>query len=432
MVIDIPLNYKAEDTPWHLDVLASKARHKVLVCHRRARKTTLCVTHAIRRKFSDPRNVLYLAPYSDQCRKMIWEAPNMMQRFLPPEIWDNRHDTSMKLKTPNGGFLYCGGADNFDSFRGLEIGTIILDEFDDMDPKLWSEVLSPIIEVGGGEVWFAGTLKGRSNLWDKLQYALNSGDPDWQGVLLSAETSGVIPPAVLEQIKKTTPKAVYEQEYLCKPITSGSQVFRDPRSLVKAVAFDRQHRHRIGIDLAKRSDFTVITNVDVSLPQFAVLQQERFNKIDWSIQRGMIEASWHRHNSPHGFVDATGVGDPMAETLEKTCPGLLGYRFTGPSRESLISNLVMVMEEKRITLPDDDGLISELESFRWVASKEDASPTDSRVKYRAEAPSSMHDDRVMSLALACWELPTRQEFYYGDDNRVQRNRGATRSEYAQQ
>jgi hypothetical protein len=121
----------------------------------------------------------------------------------------------------------------------------------------------------------------------------------------------------------------------------------------------------------------------------------------------MISAAYHRLNRPEGFIDATGVGDPIAETVEKSCPGIVGYRFTGPSREALISNLVMVMEERRITLPDDDGLMAEIESFMWIASKQDASPTDTRVKYRAEAPAGTHDDRVMSLALACWELPDR-------------------------
>jgi hypothetical protein len=332
----------------------------------------------------------------------------MLQNFMPPEVWKERNNSEMKCPTPNGGFLYVSGSDNYEAFRGMDIGYLALDEWDDQDPKLWNEVFLPILGVNGGKATIIGTLKGKADLWNKLQYALTSGDPNWYGLLLKASESGIVPKDVLTEIERTMPRSTYQQEFECEPLADGSVVFREPRRLVKAgIAQDAAHRHRMGVDLAKHSDFTVITLVDVSLPRFAVLPQRRFNKIEWSIQRGMIEAEYFKANNPDGHYDSTGIGDVIGEEIEKTCKRLKGYRFTGPSREELINNLVLVMENDRITLPDDDGLMAELEAFRWVANRADASPTDSRVKYRAEAPASMHDDRVMSLALSCWELPDK-------------------------
>jgi hypothetical protein len=409
MEITIPRNFDPRETPWYLEVLDSPARWKVLTCHRRARKTTLAAAELVRHKFRDAGNVLYLAPYREQARKLVWEAPAMLQKFLPPEVWAGRNNTDMKLETPNGGHLYVSGADNYESFRGMDLRYVVFDEWDDQDPDLWPNVFQPILGVNGGKALFIGTLKGKADLWAKLQYSLTSGDPEWYGRILKASESGIIPPSVLESIRRTMPESAFMQEFECEPMASGSAVFREARSLVlpKAAPFHPQHRYRMGADLAKRRDFTVIAAVDISDPRFPVIPLERFNGIDWSVQRRMIEAAYRRMNRPVGFVDSTGVGDPIVEDLEKSCPNLSGYRFTGPSREELLNNLMIVIENRRIALPPDEGLMAELESFRWVPNRRTDGP-DSRVKWRAEAAPGMTDDRVMALALACWGLPDRQ------------------------
>jgi hypothetical protein len=378
-----------------------------LVCHRRARKTTFACAELVRQKFLSGRNVLYLAPYREQARKLVWEAPNMLQKFVPPEVWERRNNSEMKLPTPNGGFLYVSGSDNYEAFRGMDLGFVVFDEWDDQDPKLWPEVFLPILGVNGGRALFIGTLKGHADLWAKLQYALTSGDGNWYGLDLKASQSGIIPEAVLAEIRKTMPKATYEQEFENRALADGAAVFRDPARLVvsPSLELDRSHRFRMGIDLAKRVDWTVISAIDMSAERPTLLPQRRFNGIDWSVQKSIIEAEWHRHGMARGFIDSTGVGDPIAEDVEKSCPGLRGFRFTSVSRERLISNLMLVMEQGRVALPPDDGLIAELEAMRWVANRKDADPSDTRVRFRAEVPSGMTDDRIMSLALACWEMP---------------------------
>ena len=407
MEIEIPCNYRAHETPWHLDVLNSDAQFRVLVCHRRARKTTLACAELVRQKFKTSSNVLYLAPYREQARKLIWEAPNMLQNFVPPDVWAKRNNSEMKLPTPNGGYLYVSGSDNYEAFRGMELSFVVFDEWDDQDPKLWNEVFLPILGVNGGRAIFIGTLKGHADLHAKLNYAMTSDDPNWFGMNLKASESGIVPESVLEEIRKTMPRSTYMQEFENVALADGTAVFKDPGRLVKepSMELDRGHQFRLGIDLAKRVDWTVISAIDMCAEKPTLLPQRRFNGIDWSMQKGLIEAEWYRHNMAQGFIDSTGVGDPIAEDIEKSCPGIEGFKFTAGSREQLISNLVMIMENDRLVLPPDDGLIAELEAFRWVANRKGADPTDTRVKFRAEVPSGMTDDRVMSLALACWQMP---------------------------
>jgi len=92
------------------------------------------------------------------------------------------------------------------------------------------------------------------------------------------------------------------------------------------------------------------------------------------------------------YLDATGVGDPVAEQVRNCEP----FVFTQRSRDELISNLIVLVEQKRLLLPASNTILrDELRFF-------------SRVRHgmsvRPEAPEGKYDDCVMSLALACWAM----------------------------
>jgi hypothetical protein len=73
----------------------------------------------------------------------------------------------------------------------------------------------------------------------------------------------------------------------------------------------------MGVDLARRMDFTVITVIDASLTPPEVVYIDRFNQIDWSVQVQRIKAAVERFRVGHVIVDQTGVGDPIVEQLQK-------------------------------------------------------------------------------------------------------------------
>ncbi|MFA5197770.1 MAG: hypothetical protein WC437_05130, partial [Patescibacteria group bacterium] len=61
-----------------------------------------------------------------------------------------------------------------------------------------------------------------------------------------------------------------------------------------------------------------------------------------------------------------------------------------------VEKLTIFIEQKHVTIPNNNILIDELEAFGYQL-------TDAgNVKY--SAPQGLHDDAVMSLALAVWGL----------------------------
>jgi phage FluMu gp28-like protein len=228
----------------------------------------------------------------------------------------------------------------------------------------------------------------------------------------------------LDEIRRNTPQALFEQEYMCEFLEGAGQFFRR----IKQNTYDpnkplpEHGDFQLGVDLAKYQDWTVIT--PFSLNHFIAYPQERFNQVDWNLQKAKIEAAARRFSDALIWPDATGVGDPIVEDLKAR--GLRiggenneGFKFTETSRQNLLNNLALLLEQDKIRIPDDEGLITELESFRYEL-------TD-KGKIKVTVPEGMHDDRVMSLALSVWGVrePIRPDPYAVGrilDNRAQANK----------
>jgi hypothetical protein len=138
-----------------------------------------------------------------------------------------------------------------------------------------------------------------------------------------------------------------------------------------------------GIDLAKYTDWTVITGLD---KDNNVCYLDRFQS-DWEqTQRKIVNVV----GRIPAFVDSTGVGDPIVENLQRLLPNIKGFRFTSQSKQQIIEGLVMEIQQNSIAFPESP-IGYELENIEYEY-------TRTGVKYAA--PSGLHDDCVMSLALA--------------------------------
>jgi hypothetical protein len=177
-------------------------------------------------------------------------------------------------------------------------------------------------------------------------------------------------------------------------------VFKDPRKRTypeKEYKFNEFGKYQVGVDLAKSNDYTVITPFD--LTTFRVCPQDSFNQIDYTLQKTKIEAAFLRHNKALVVVDNTGVGVPIVDDLVNKGINVAPYRFTFNSRNELLVNLQILLEQDRIKIPDNEELLEQLEAAVWDISENGRS--------RIVVPEPMHDDRLMSLALAVWNIPTR-------------------------
>lgn len=371
----------------------------ILVWHRRSGKDKTVFAQIPKKMFERVGTYFYFLPSYTQARKVIWTGIDKDgMRFLdhiPKDLIKNIVD-SMRIELVNGSILQIVGADDIDTIVGTNPIGVVFSEYSLMKPKVW-EYIRPILAENGGWAVFIFTPRGMNHAWHLLQVALQD-TLNWFTQVLTVEDTQAIPMTIVEQEKKEMPQDLFEQEYYCKFIEGAGQFFkRISQNLIEETdVVEGGHLYQMGVDLAKYQDYTVITLIDLNT--FNVLKQERFNQIDWNLQKAKIEAMYLRYGKPLIYMDSTGLGDPIYDDLLKRGLRVESYKFTETSRKDLLVNLALKLEQGTIRLPDNEILKAELQSFRYELSETG--------KIKIVVPEGLHDDCVFSLALACWQMPT--------------------------
>jgi phage FluMu gp28-like protein len=384
-----------------LEVLKSPARFCVINWHRKGKKTLMAINKLAMEAALVQGTYGYIAPTQKLALDIVWNDVNMLARNLPPDVWNSRNKTEKFISFPNGSILYVRGSDEPDNLRGPNWRGVVFDEYSYMKETVFN-IVKPAIANNQGWAWFLSTPNGPNDFKAKADYAKTSGDKNWAYFEMAANQSGILTKQELEDERKTMPEAFWRQEYFCEFSSNALRVFSEPRKLIRKTLLPQHGKFQVGWDLAKSVDWTVGYAVDLTKKPYQVHLIDRWQGADWNLTKARIESSYFRLNKPKGRIDSTGVGDPIFEDLSKTCRNLNGFKFTQESRKQLIDNLIIQMEQGNLFLPNDDGLMAELEAFRFMEQN-----SGGKKWFRAECPSSMTDDRVCALALACWELPER-------------------------
>lgn len=209
--IDLVAPYEARDQfkPLH----HRKTRWGIAVAHRRAGKTVACVNELIRRACGctqlNPR-FAYVAPQLNQAKDIAWQYLKEGCAFIPGV---KTNESELWVELPGGARIRIYGADNPDRLRGIYLDGAVLDEFGDMDPTVWSQVIRPALSDRKGWAIFIGTPKGKNTfhrLWTDAQ-----DDPDWLTLSLKASETNLLDAKELADARKMMSDDEYAQEYEC-------------------------------------------------------------------------------------------------------------------------------------------------------------------------------------------------------------------------
>ena len=138
----------------------TKYRFSVVVVHRRGGKTVDMINVLINAALSNNRGngrYAYVAPYLKQAKQVAWDYVKEFS-FMIPGVSYNESELSVSFS--NGSKLRLYGSDNANAMRGLFFDGVVLDEYADMKPFVWGEVLRPTLSDHQGWAIFIGTPKG--------------------------------------------------------------------------------------------------------------------------------------------------------------------------------------------------------------------------------------------------------------------------------
>lgn len=191
-------------------------RWAVIVAHRRAGKTVACVLDLIDaalRCEKERGRFAYIAPLYKQAKVIAWDYVKQYGLRIPGA---SANESELRLDLPNGARVQLWGSDNNpDALRGQFLDGCILDEAADTHPRVYSEIVRPMLADRGGWCTWIGTPKGQNDFYDLWEKAKR--DPSYLTVMLRASESGILPQSELDDMRRAGQMTAeeYAQEFEC-------------------------------------------------------------------------------------------------------------------------------------------------------------------------------------------------------------------------
>lgn len=336
----------------------------------------------------------HVFPTFAEAKDAIWRDPHMLFTILPEQLIEKTNESELVVYFKNGSVLKLQGADEPDRLRGAGIMGCVLDEFGTMKFEAW-QIIEPILRANGGWAWFVGTPKGRNHLYDYYIRGQRESDT-WKSWLLTGDKSGLFDDIQLAEMKQSMTQSMYSQEIMCSFLENEGVVFRGVRQAMKSQpeAPKQNHVYVLGVDLAKVTDYTVVTVYDRA--ENNQVYQARWQTLEWPFQRAKILEIAKYYNNALTIVDATGVGDPIADDLIRAGVAVEAFKITEQTKKELIEKLSIWIEQKKCKLLPMEETLLEFDNFSY-----EIGPTG-KVRYMAR--EGYHDDIPISHSLAIHAL----------------------------
>lgn len=336
-------------------------------------------------------------------RLFWWLAPSYRQAEIAFQRMQNRLPGSvyvpnlatLTLRLVNGAAIEFRTAEVPDKLYGFETHAIVLDEASRMREEAWHAARSTLT-VTRGPVRAIGNVRGKKNWFYMMSRRAEVGEKGMAFHRLTAYdavNAGVIDAEEIEEAKRHLPEAVFRELYLAEASDDGSNPFglEAIRACIRPGLSEKPPKHA-GVDLARSVDFTAIVILDAegnatTVDHFQQPWAETMERVRDTV--GKVPA----------LIDATGVGDPVVEDLQRRF-GMIaeGFKYSSQSKQALMERLALAIQRGEVGFPDGP-IVSELEAFEYEWT---------RTGVRYSAPSGFHDDLVNALALAVYRMPVRR------------------------
>lgn len=169
-----------------------------------------CIRATLTCQLPNPR-FAYVAPLLGQAKSVAWDY---VKHYASPIPGVRFNEAELRADFPNGGRFRLYGADNYEALRGQYFDGIVPDEFGNMDPRAWTDVIRPALSDRHGWAVFLGTPNGKNHFWD-LRNKAAANEADWELFEFKASETGLLPQSELDDARNAMSDAAYQREYEC-------------------------------------------------------------------------------------------------------------------------------------------------------------------------------------------------------------------------
>jgi hypothetical protein len=215
---------KIELLPWQKKVWADETRFHVVAAGRRTGKSRLAAYRLIVEALQSERgHVFYVAPTQGQARDIMWQV--LLE--VGHSVITGSHINNLQIKLVNGATISLKGADRPETMRGVSLKFLVLDEYADMKPEVWEQILRPALADLKGRAMFIGTPMGRNHFYDLYQYGAKEPMTLLNLFTLLRLTTRLLDPKEIEAAKKSMSSFAFRQEFMASFEAAGGELFKE-------------------------------------------------------------------------------------------------------------------------------------------------------------------------------------------------------------
>ena len=218
------MDLNIELLPWQQEVWADDTRFKIVAAGRRTGKSRLAawmlIVNALQ---ADRGHVFYVAPTQGQARDIMWQT--LLELGHP--VIAGSHINNLQIKLVNGATISLKGADRPETMRGVSLKFLVLDEYADMKPDVFEQILRPALADQKGCAMFIGTPMGRNHFYELYKYAELGDDETYKAWHFTSYDNPLLDPSEIDIAKRSMSSYAFRQEFMASFEARGSEMFKE-------------------------------------------------------------------------------------------------------------------------------------------------------------------------------------------------------------
>lgn len=397
---DVVIKSNLKLYPWQLQVVWGirdnrKGYIHVIKSKRQVGKSILLQSLLLQTGINNAKSTsIFLSPTLEQARKVFNACKTVLK---PTKLYDRHNDLQLYLKLRNGSEILFKSAEQRDALRGYTVtGILCIDEGAYISDDIFYEVLA-WVNVSQAPVIICSTPNHKTGFFYKY-YCLGfeNGNKVLSYNWSEFDTSELLPDEKLEEYRKQIPNSKFKTEFLGEFLDNEGGVFGDYSAIVSN-DFNTTGNCYFGIDwgTGQGQDETAIAifNSDrqmIGLYHFS--DKDETQTIDYIIS--LIK----RYKPLKVQVETNSIGAVFYGLLDKAIKNehlpvmLLRFTTTNDSKERIINNFQVAMQNREVQILNNPTLQVEMDMYEMKLSKSG--------KRTYNAASGYHDDCVIAMLLA--------------------------------
>jgi predicted phage terminase large subunit-like protein len=199
--------------------------------------------------------------------------------------------------------------------RGVSLKFLVLDEYADIKPAVWEQILRPALADQKGHALFIGTPMGRNHFYELYKYAELGDDATYKAWHFTSYDNPLLDPEEIDVAKKSMSSFAFRQEFMASFEAIGSEIFKEEWVKVSEEEPDVGDYY-IAVDLAGFEDVKSISQGKSKNLDSTSIAVVKVNERGWWIA-DIIHGRWDLNETANKIFNAVAKYDPVAVGIEK-------------------------------------------------------------------------------------------------------------------